>query len=763
MIKRLLLINVILASIVTLSICFMVDFRNAKLIENNLSDNNYITLSTTSLEDNTAMTMLDIASFLSDKKEHYPLSDQFIERYQQTGGGYIDYARQSGILVDKQSHEPNQKWHFFDSWLIPSINAGTLSWDSDARSRVYIGLKCPELLLWIFEATGVSPEKVRNAMVVAEIGKITKEHVSTTAKKMRDCVPWEDIKINRDIKMATNVTFLPTQLEINSGETKTINASIEPIDTTDVASWSISEGKDCISITTNGNEAVIHAIKPGTAKINVSYNKYVEAELFVTIKKQDVLAIEGLPNVIDLDVSDTLNLNPRLNNETGDFLYESNNNDIATVTNDGVVSGVANGSTTITVTCVQYPNLNKTINVEVFNHGSEENPLSVKQSLELLERISQENGNYTSKMIYVKGRVQDNPSYNGGLTLLDLTESNLGIQVSDSINIEGVDTVAQHDEIVLKGFMRFYNNALQFSKNGDIPVQILRNDRGTSSVSLKEHNNAIVKINELEFTGVKAVKNGEIFSFKVELLNEFIIDKVMVNGSEITELDGVYSFIVHGDSEINIFTVDPLTISQVLTNYNIKYDLGTRKRSVLIDSTAELFEVFELVGEGEGIISSIIQSDLIYGGGYGGRGETAWYEGDMLKFGTTSVNGSMTIVLNAKVIGVKISGYVADKNCKIQLGDSNSTDWTDDINDNKTTIFTCSDMNETTKDIVEGKQTTTVVIYFDSTNTLKIATTNNRPFYITSIEFITEATQNDISIFHSDLNINKNKIKRGTF
>lgn len=738
MTKRLFLKIITLMFFVTLSITFINETYSHILIKNNVDDDDYTTLSTTNTQDNSIVTMIDIASFLSDKKEHYPISDQFVERYQQTGGGYIDYARQSGILVDKQKHSPNQKWHFFDSWLIPSIDAGTLSWDSDARSRVYIGLKCPELLLWIFEAADVSPEKVRNAMKVAEIGKITNEHVSTTAKKMRDCVPWEDLKIDRDIKMATSVAFLPTSLEIISGEEKTITAKVEPINTTDEATWEIIEGEDFINIETNGNEVLINAFKPGTAKIKVSYNKYVETELLVTVKEPDVLAIIGLPNVVDLDVNNTLSINPRLNNKEGSFLYESEDNEIATVNNEGVISGLKNGSTAITVTSIEYPNLKKTINVEVFNHGCEVDPLSVKEVLELKEKISQNKGNYTSQMIYVQGKAKVNASTNGEFTLLDLTDSNLEIKVSNSSNNDGVEPVAQHDEVLLKGFMRFYNGSLEFSNNNEQFVKILKNERGSSSVSLNEHHNALVKVAEVEFVDIKTVKNGELFSFKVELLNQFIIEKVIVDNTELVELDGFYSFVVNGDAEINIYTVDPDTISKFLTNYNIKYDLGTRKRPVLFDSNELLLETFELVGEGEGIISSVTLNEYIYGGGYGGRGETAWHEGDMLKFGTQSVNGSLTIALNVEVVGVIITGYVADKSCQIQLGDSNSTDWTKEANDNKTTIFTCSDMNETTKDIVEGKLTSKVEINFSSTKTLKIATTNNMPFYITSIEFVTE-------------------------
>ena len=78
-------------------------------------------------------TMQEFTAFLQNKKEHYPLSDEFIERYQQTDGGYIDTAKKLGLLVDKEQHEPNQKWHFFTSWLEPSLEDGTVTIESPNR------------------------------------------------------------------------------------------------------------------------------------------------------------------------------------------------------------------------------------------------------------------------------------------------------------------------------------------------------------------------------------------------------------------------------------------------------------------------------------------------------------------------------------------------------------------------------------------------------------------------------------------------------
>ena len=137
-------------------------------------------------------TINDFSNYLEDKKEHYPLSDEFIERYQQASGGYIDYAKQCGIVVDRYQHSPNQKWHYFTSWLGQSDYTG----EEDAKQRIYNGLKCPELLLWIFEAMGAPTNKIKAAKEVAEVGRVNNTNVSTIAANMRKCVLWDDVIIN---------------------------------------------------------------------------------------------------------------------------------------------------------------------------------------------------------------------------------------------------------------------------------------------------------------------------------------------------------------------------------------------------------------------------------------------------------------------------------------------------------------------------------------------------------------------------------------
>ena len=496
----------------------------------------------------TTVTMRDIANFLQTKKAHYPLSDEFVERYQQDGDGYIVNAKKAGLIVDRYQHEPNQKWHFFDSWLYPSIEEGTITWEADAKSRVYTNLKCPELLLWIYEACDVNPVKVKQAKEAAEKAKVEKLSSATLAKNMRACVSWDDVKgsilnfmndsskvypvkVNegagysitglkseynvgsivtfsvdvtdstksldevkmndtvltptngntysftmpssevtisitlKDKKPATNVNLDVDNFELNVGKNKTIIASVQPSDTTDVPTWSIVEGDDLINITPDFNKVKITAIKEGLAKVKVSYNENVKAICSITINKSEVEITEG--------------------------------------------------------------------------------------------------------------------------------------------------SVAKYD---------------------------------------------------------------------------------------------------------------------------IKYDLGSSTRSKALNNASEVKDVFELTSTGSNIINSVDAFENLYGGGYG-TGTNAWHSGDILKFGTTSVNGSLTLDLTNQVNCIKITGYVYATSCKVQVGDSSSSDWEEGTNTD-TSIYTCLDMTVAGKDTVENNQTSTITINFEATSNLKIVTTNKKPLFITAIEFI---------------------------
>ena len=440
--------------------------------ENTGNENNKI-----DLPDDYGITMSDMERFLLTKDEQYPITNEYVELYQQESGGYIANALKAGLTVDKSQHLPSQKWHYFESWLYTTIEEG-MSWDASASDRSYGKFSCPELLLWIIEATGVDSAKVREAKDIAVQGKQNGTGVSSICKSIRTAVPFD--------------TY------------------VRPI------------------------------------------------------------IIEFLEN------------NP--------VSYESHN---VTVSSD--------------------------------------------------------------------------PAY----------------QVT-SLR----DTYMERETV--------------------------------------------------SFTILMTDNTKEIV-------------KVTANGKALTPQSGTTYKFSMPDSDVEIIITvkekdaPPPQIEATKDHYyDIVYELPG-KTAVKFDDPSEAYNVIQFNGKGENILSSVTNVTNVYGGGRGGSGDNIWYDGDMIKLGTTNVTGSITLELTENVTGIIITGYVTNNGCNIRVGDSDSTIWIGGADDGKTTMVTAKDDYEMTiagKDTVEANATSTIQINFESTNSITISTEKNGSkyyvLYITSIEFIVD-------------------------
>ncbi len=144
------------------------------------------------------MTISEFMNFLDKKNEHYPISDEFIKKYQQSPAsinGYVYYAWETGRVIHKEIAEPNQKWHFFESYILRLLNDKKISLD-DPAEKIYGRIKCPELLLWIAEASCIEEDKVKKASKEAQstIESNIKFARNVAGRKIRTIITWDIIK-----------------------------------------------------------------------------------------------------------------------------------------------------------------------------------------------------------------------------------------------------------------------------------------------------------------------------------------------------------------------------------------------------------------------------------------------------------------------------------------------------------------------------------------------------------------------------------------
>lgn len=130
-------------------------------------------------------------NFLKKKNEHYPITDDFVIKYHQKSGGYIENAQKANISINFDKGEPNQKWHFLESYVNTRDDRFYLRTAKD----VYLRLLCPELKLWIAEATGVDESLVRSvANEVKDSIDINGDRNDAARNIINVKIPWEMIE-----------------------------------------------------------------------------------------------------------------------------------------------------------------------------------------------------------------------------------------------------------------------------------------------------------------------------------------------------------------------------------------------------------------------------------------------------------------------------------------------------------------------------------------------------------------------------------------
>ena len=272
-------------------------------------------------------------------------------------------------------------------------------------------------------------------------------------------------------------------------------------------------------------------------------------------------------------------------------------------------------------------------------------------------------------------------------------------------------------------------------------------------VNYESHTLTVNSDPSFQVTSIKdTYKERETVSFTVLVTdNTKELLKVSANGKILTATSGTtYKFPMPAEDVDIVITVKEKDVAPPAVEatkdyyYDINYTLPG-KTAVKFDDPAEAYSVIQFNGKEEHIISSVTDVTNVYGGGRGGSGDNIWYAGDMLKLGTTSVTGSITIELTENVTGIIITGYVTNNGCNIRVGDSDSTVWTGGGDDGKTTMVTATGdyyMNVAGKDTVEADATSTIRINFESTDSITISTEKNGSkyyvLYITSIEFIVD-------------------------
>ena len=400
------------------------------------------------------------------------------------------------------------------------------------------------------------------------------------------------------------------------------------------------------------------------------------------VKEKEIVAATAisLPETATIPLGETLKLDITTTpaNATLDSVtWVSSVTTVATVA-DGVVTPVSAGTTVITATAGTLT-ASCTVTVEAaLDYGTEADPLSVTELNTLGATIVPEANNWSTKVVYVSAKISSVPTYNSSyksytFNFVDPADSTkTGTFYSGDFDTD-VTKIAQNDTVVLAGYLKNQNGTFQISFNSKATddfktPKVLSRIAGTSAITVDATSSANVTVSEVAATAA----NDTTVSFTAVAKEGYTLNKVLVNNKEITAAEGIYSFVVEGDTTISFETTSASVTETHLASYNFASNGSTSKLDAAGIKT--LFETCaDTTTEGlTNIVTNISSQSNVYAG-YDGN------EAKGMKFGTSSAVGKFTVTTSVAVSKVVVTAVGWKATDKLSVGGKEQTPGTESV------------------------------------------------------------------------------------
>ena len=360
-------------------------------------------------------------------------------------------------------------------------------------------------------------------------------------------------------EVPTTSEVKPTSIEITSpssqttilvGETLQLNAAVSPSGASQSVTWSSSSD----ALATVSNNGLVTAVAPGNVIITA------KSVIDTTISGEYALIVEEAPVVevpptsitvtgeTTVKVGETISLSISVlpENAVDTVTWATSNEEIASVSNRGVVKGMAEGSVTITATSTLDTNVKGTLNVSVEGADIPD------------PTIDWETVEYTTHDEFVNMEADTPVKVKGVVTAVSNVKDN---QINYYIQ-NGTE-----------GFYVYAQNATYY------PVEVGKSYE-------------IGGFYKYYFTGTHEVVDVEYFKVLEEDIVAEINDLSEVNIAALDETTPLYGSLVKGEK----FVVTSVP-SKVTSSFNLGVTLNGNSHTMRIDSTLMSDQEFEAIGE----------------------------------------------------------------------------------------------------------------------------------------------------------------------
>ncbi|MCR5091655.1 MAG: Ig-like domain-containing protein [Bacilli bacterium] len=357
--------------------------------------------------------------------------------------------------------------------------------------------------------------------------------------------------IVRNYETATSVTISgPTTLLLANTAGIQLSAVVSPELANQEVVWS-SETPSIAAVSATG---LVTPVAAGTATIKATqkggtaYGTYTVRVLTEAIA---ATSIELDKTEESVAVGGTVTLTPTVApaNSTDLVEWSTSNAAVATV-EDGVVTGVAAGTATITA---KAGDKTATCAITVTDpYGTVESPISVSELIALADEVIPNQSTYSDKKVVVTGKMANNATLISGktnyqFTIADMDDSSKTFPVyACDIDAQiGIPTAGNF--VVVTGYLNNFRGTKQISYKDSENPTLLSRENGTANLTVSAEHATV--------TGIPATaENGTEVSFTVAVDDEYVLDSVKLGTTELTAVEGTYSFTVAGDATITVVT-----------------------------------------------------------------------------------------------------------------------------------------------------------------------------------------------------------------
>ncbi len=148
-----------------------------------------------------------------------------------------------------------------------------------------------------------------------------------------------------------SLSFAQSNISVKKGDSLKLTVEVIPVDLSSTKLTWKSSNPSVVSVDENGK---IKGLKDGTATITVTAPNGISASITVTVVSEEIKAksITLSPSELSLPVGSSSQISAKVEPENAtnrELIWESSNPSVATVDDNGVVKGIAPGTTVVTV------------------------------------------------------------------------------------------------------------------------------------------------------------------------------------------------------------------------------------------------------------------------------------------------------------------------------------------------------------------------------------------------------------------------------